>query len=92
MELNEIAKQASEYAHSINAYHSIILKKKQLVHLKVREENEEFLISKPSHIFHKDSEQSEIADIILTLLSYCHEVGYDPYKLLIEKMEFNKTR
>ncbi|MDA3939604.1 MAG: hypothetical protein PF693_09875 [Spirochaetia bacterium] len=62
------------------------------VHEKLREEIEEFRIATPNNTFHKDSEQSEIADIIIVLLAYCKEMGYDVEKLLTEKIEFNKIR
>ena len=65
---------------------------KYAVYKKVLEENEEFLKSTPSKTFHKDSEQSEISDIIITLLAYCGEMGYDIEKAIVEKIEFNKTR
>jgi NTP pyrophosphatase (non-canonical NTP hydrolase) len=59
---------------------------------KLVEEIEEFFDSKPKGDFDKNSEQSEIADIILVLFSYCEESGYDIEKLLNEKIQFNITR
>ena len=65
---------------------------KLAVYWKIQEENEEFLKSTPSTTFHKDSEQSEIADQIITLLAYCGEMGYDIEHDIIKKIAFNKER
>ena len=62
------------------------------VHKKVYEENMEFMDSKPSDTFHKDSEQSEISDIIIVLLAYCGEMGYDIEQALIDKLNYNDSR
>ena len=58
----------------------------------IKKECEEFIKSKPSEQFHKDSEQSELADIILIILAYCGETGIDIEKAVIEKMKYNETR
>lgn len=65
---------------------------KKAVYEKLKEEVEEFNISKPSNIFSKDSEQSEIADIIIVLLAYCGEMKYNISKHIKAKIEFNKNR
>ena len=65
---------------------------KDNVYEKITEESIEFIKSKPSETFHKDSEQSEIGDIFITLLAYCGEMNYDAEKIITEKIEFNKTR
>jgi len=62
------------------------------VYEKLKEEIEEFKNSEPSLFFSKDSEQSEIADIIITLLAYCGEMNYDIETHIREKIDFNKTR
>jgi hypothetical protein len=64
------------------------------VYMDIQKENEEFFSSIPSsvNIFDKDSEQSEISDIILILLAYCKEQNYDIEKSLIEKSDYNITR
>ena len=62
------------------------------VYEKIIEEDLEFLNSIPSETFNKDSEQSEISDIILVLLAYCGEMNYDIEKDIIAKMEYNKKR
>ena len=59
---------------------------------KINEEHTEFVYTKPSTEFHKDSEQSELADIILVCFSYAIESGYDVEKILRDKIEYNKTR
>jgi RecJ-like exonuclease len=58
----------------------------------MKKELEEFINSKPLQYFHKDSEQSEISDMILILLAYCKEQNYDIEKALIEKSDYNITR
>ena len=65
---------------------------KKLVHDKLEEELLEFANSYPSKTFDKDSEQSEISDIILVLLAYCGEMGYDIEQDIIAKMAYNRTR
>jgi NTP pyrophosphatase (non-canonical NTP hydrolase) len=67
-------------AAKLNVYHDI---KKEL---------EEFINSTPCDTFHKDSEQSEIADMILILLAYCGEMKIDIESAIIEKMKYNATR
>jgi len=64
------------------------------VYRDIEKENDEFIDSTPEsvNIFNKDSEQSEIADMILILLAYCGEMNYDVEKLVTEKMEYNKIR
>jgi len=65
---------------------------KEDVYKKLISEVNEFWHSEPSGTFSKDSEQSEISDIMLVLLAYCGEEGYDIEKNISEKIEFNKTR
>ena len=62
------------------------------VYRDIKKEAEEFINSKPSDTFNKDSEQSEIADMILILLAYCGEMNYDIESAVIEKMKYNATR
>jgi len=62
------------------------------VYKKLQEEVQEFGIAKPSEAFHKDSEQSEISDIILVLLAYCGEKNYDIEKAIKNKIAYNKKR
>ena len=59
---------------------------------KVIGEVEEFKSSKPSNSFNKDSEQSEIADIILVMLSYSALRGYDINTMIRDKMDYNEKR
>ena len=65
---------------------------KLAVYKKILEENEEFLKSEPSETFNKDSEQAEISDMIITLLAYSEEMGYDIENDIVQKIEYNKTR
>ena len=55
-------------------------------------EHDELYLSKPSKEFHKDSEQSELADIIFVCLAYAQEQGYDMDKAIKEKLSYNKIR
>lgn len=64
----------------LNVYHDI------------KTELEEFIKSAPCNTFNKDSEQSEIADMILILLAYCGEMKIDIESAVIEKMKYNATR
>lgn len=89
-DINKIAYRAHAHAKGAKLLEHEDLK--EAVFHKIQEESEEFLISCPSDTFSKDSEQSEIADIILTLYSYCIESGYDIEKLLSEKMYYNEHR
>ena len=59
---------------------------------KLNEEIIEFYNSEPMEGFHKDSEQSEISDIIIVLLAYCGEMGYDIEQALIDKLNYNDSR
>ena len=65
---------------------------KKLVHDKLEEELLEFANSYPSETFDKDSEQSEISDIILVLLAYCGQMNYNIEQAIIDKMKYNRTR
>jgi len=62
------------------------------VYEKLKEEIIEFNKSSPSDEFDKDSEQSEIADIIIVLLAYCGLKKYDIEKHISKKIKYNKTR
>ena len=59
---------------------------------KLEEEVIEFWNSSPMFGFTKDSEQSEIADIIIVLMTYSKAMGYDLEEAIVEKMNFNSTR
>ncbi len=59
---------------------------------KLKEEVDEFEDSELSDVFDKNSEQSEIADIILIMMSYSYARGIDLYGAITGKMEFNKSR
>lgn len=61
---------------------------------KIIEETSEFKESVPEfgNHFNKDSEQSEIADIILVLMAYCGACSYDLEHILQLKMAYNKGR
>lgn len=61
-------------------------------YIKIIEENGEFVKAEPTEDFSKDSEQSEIADIIITLLTYSASRNYDVEKLITDKMEYNRSR
>ena len=116
--INQLAKQAHEYATRIGAFDcptchgagkhnfngSLFVpvpcigckrtgktEKANTVN-KIFEEAHELADSNPSTVFSKDSEQSELADIMLVCMSYCVEQGYDVEKILREKIEYNKTR
>ena len=65
---------------------------KEDVAKKLYEEILEFEFSKPFNIFHKDSEQSEISDIILVLLAYCGKMGYNIEQALQDKLDYNDGR
>lgn len=65
---------------------------KMEVYYKVIEELEEFHGAEPSDTFDKDSEQSEICDIIFVLLAYAESKKYDMERAMKEKIEFNKGR
>lgn len=67
-------------AAKLNVYHDII------------KEAHEFIHSNLSDVFNKDSEQSELADIILIVLAYCGEMKIDIEKAVIDKMKYNETR
>lgn len=58
----------------------------------IKKECEEFIKSIRTDEFHKDSEQSELADIILIILAYCEETGIDIEKAVIEKLNYNDIR
>ena len=105
MNINQLIKEAHDNAVKRNVYkctdclgwgceqcNNTGVAPKYAVYKKILEENIEFLNSTPSTTFHKDSEQSEISDIILVLLAYCGEMGYDIEKHIIEKIAFNKER
>jgi len=62
------------------------------VYRKIIEEAAEFLYSSPSESFHKDSEQSELADIIIVCLAYAGEKGYNIERAINEKINYNKIR
>ena len=89
MNIQQLIKEAHDNAIRNNFYSSY---PKNDVYKKLQEEVQEFGIAIPSNTFHKDSEQSEISDIILVLLAYCGEKNYDIEKDIIAKMEYNKTR
>ena len=65
---------------------------KRDVYIKLTEELEEFWTSMPCVNFHKDSEQSEISDIIIVLLAYCGEMGYDIEQDIQDKLDYNDGR
>lgn len=96
MTINELAKKT----HESTAYRGILDKYKTVQELKkataekAMEEVIEFVYSMPSSDtdFHKDSEQSEIADIILVMLTYAHDSEYDIEKILSDKLKYNEKR
>jgi len=87
--MDKLIKEAHDNAIRNNFYSSY---PKNDVYKKLQEEIQEFGIAIPSDTFNKDSEQSEISDIILVLLAYCGEKNYDIEKDIIAKMEYNKKR
>jgi NTP pyrophosphatase (non-canonical NTP hydrolase) len=89
MNIKQLIKEAHENAVRNNFYSSY---PKNDVYKKLQEEVQEFGLAIPSETFNKDSEQSEISDIILVLLAYCGEKGYDIEQDIIVEMEYNKTR
>ena len=89
IEMNQLIKEAHDNAIKRNVYGN---NPKVDVYHKLKEETEEFLFSEPSDTFHKDSEQSEIADHFIILLAYCGEMNYDIEKHIIEKIAYNKER
>lgn len=104
MTLNEIIKQSHENATARNKYQCPSCSvgcddcdgtgktAKDNVFWDMKSELFEFDQSSPSDTFHKDSEQSEIADMIMILLAYSKEAGYDIEKAIVEKLEYNKVR
>ena len=92
--LNEISKQSHRIAteNGLLEGYPDIKSLKEATADKLEEEVWEFRTSSPSDKFSKDSEQSEIADIILILTTYCHAAGYDIEKIVLDKMQFNATR
>ena len=96
MTLNEIIKQSHDNAVKRKKYDcpfcGVGKHAKHNVIEDMYDELSEFEDAVPSDTFHKDSEQSELVDMILILLAYSHEAGYDIEKAIIEKLEYNKTR
>lgn len=107
MNINELIKKAHDNAvkrrfyicrecggNGCNGCYHTGINAKINVHADIEKENDEFYNSIPSgkNEFHKDSEQSEIADMILILLAYCGEMKYDIESDVISKMQYNEVR
>lgn len=94
IDLNELAKECYMVALSRGQLDGLKTMEslKNATADKVKEETGEFRESKPSFQFTKDSEQSEISDIIMTLLTYSHGAGYDIESNLMSKLRYNRKR
>jgi len=93
-DLNTISKISNQIAtkNGLLEDYPTLLELKRATADKLGEEIGEFRNSSPSDTFSKDSEQSEIADIILILTTYCRAAGYDVEKIVLDKLQFNATR
>ena len=89
MTINEIKNQAHDNAVKRFFYGD---NQKDDVSSKLLEELNEFIDAVPRDEFHKDSEQSEISDMIIVLLAYSGYKGYDIDSSIADKLAFNRTR